>query len=107
MYTLPEDDIKMGENVSIEQYNKEIDEAIAGAEAGDFVTQTEMENKFQSGKGNKMATVEKNLKKFYEYILQTTIQNAEKVKSALIFSTKKIADHPEIYPPHKYKKTQR
>ena len=43
MYALLEDDIKMGENVSIEQYNKEIDEALAEAEARDFVTQAEME----------------------------------------------------------------
>ena len=43
MYALLEDDIKMGENVSIEQYNKEIDEVLAEADAGDFITQTEME----------------------------------------------------------------
>ena len=43
MYALLEDDIKMGENVSIEQYNKEIDEALAEADAGDFITQAEME----------------------------------------------------------------
>ena len=41
MYALLEDDIKMGESVSLEQYNKEIDEALA--EAGDFITQAEME----------------------------------------------------------------
>ena len=43
MYALLEDDIKMGENVSIEQYNKEIDEALAEADGGDFITQAEME----------------------------------------------------------------
>ena len=43
MYALLEDDIKMGESVSIEQYNKEIDEALAEAEEGDFITQAEME----------------------------------------------------------------
>ena len=43
MYALLEDDIKMGENTSIEQYNKEIDEALVEAEAGDFITQAEME----------------------------------------------------------------
>ncbi len=43
MYALLEDDIKMGESVSIQQYNKEIDEALAEAEAGDFITQAEME----------------------------------------------------------------
>ena len=41
----------------------------------------------------------------YDYILQTSFQNAEKVKSALLFSTKKLADHHEIHPPDKYKKT--
>ena len=43
MYPLPEDDIKLRGDISIYQYNKEIDEAIAEAEAGDFITQTEME----------------------------------------------------------------
>ena len=43
MYALLEDDIKMGESVSLEQYNKEIDEGLAEAEAGDFITQAEME----------------------------------------------------------------
>lgn len=31
--------------ISIEQYNREIDEALAEAEAGDFITQEEMEKK--------------------------------------------------------------
>lgn len=31
------------ESVSIEQYNKEIDEALAEAETGNFITQEEME----------------------------------------------------------------
>ena len=30
-------------HISIEQYNKEIDEALAEAEAGNFITQAEME----------------------------------------------------------------
>ena len=47
----------------------------------------------------------KRSKKMYDYILQTSFQNAEKVKSALLFSTKKLADQPEIHPPNKYKKT--
>ena len=49
--------------------------------------------------------MQKDLKKIYEYILQTSFQNAEKVKSALLFFTKKLADQPEIHPPDKYKKT--
>ena len=49
-------------------------------------------------------SVQKDLKKIYDYILQTSFQNAEKVKSALLFSTKKLADQPEIHPPDKYKK---
>ena len=43
MYALLKDDIKMGESVSFEQYNKEIDVALAEAEAEDFITQAEME----------------------------------------------------------------
>ena len=50
-------------------------------------------------------SVQKDLKKIYEYILQTSFQNAEKVRSALLFSTKKLADQPEIHHPDKYKKT--
>ncbi len=34
---------KTGESISIEQYNKEIDEALAEAEAGNYITQEEME----------------------------------------------------------------
>ena len=49
--------------------------------------------------------MQKDLKKIYEYILQTSFQNAEKVRSALLFSTKKLADQPEIHPFDKYKKT--
>ena len=49
--------------------------------------------------------MQKDLKKIYDYILQTSFQNAEKVKSGLLFSTKKLADQPEIHPPDKYKKT--
>ena len=37
MYALLEDDIEHGDIVSIEQYNKEVDQADAEIEAGDFV----------------------------------------------------------------------
>ena len=42
--------------ISIEQYNKEIDEALAEVEAGNFITQEEMENKRLNGKRRKMAS---------------------------------------------------
>jgi hypothetical protein len=43
MYALLKDDIKHEERLSIEQYNKEIEEAVAEVKAGTYVTQTEME----------------------------------------------------------------
>lgn len=43
MYALLEDDIKQFENVSIEEYNKEIDEALAEANTGSYITQEQME----------------------------------------------------------------
>ena len=51
--------------------------------------------------------MQKDLKKIYDYILQTSFQNAEMVKSALLFSTKKLAYKPEIHPPDKYKKNNK
>ena len=51
--------------------------------------------------------MQKDLKKIYDYILQTSYQNAEMVKSALLFSTKKLAYKPEIHPPDKYKKNNK
>lgn len=43
MYALLKDDIKLEERITVEQYNKEIDEAIDEVKAGKYVTQTEME----------------------------------------------------------------
>lgn len=43
MYALLEDDIKQFENVSIEEYNKEIDEALAEANTGSYITREQME----------------------------------------------------------------
>lgn len=43
MYALLEDDIKQFENVSIEEYNKEIDEALVEANTGSYITQEQME----------------------------------------------------------------
>ena len=47
MYALLEDDIKMGESVSIQQYNKEIDEAEMEYERGDFITHEAMLNEIK------------------------------------------------------------
>ena len=38
IYTMFEGEIKQGERISLEQYNKEIDEAEAEFEKGDYVT---------------------------------------------------------------------
>ena len=43
MYALLKDDIKQEERISIEQYNNEIDDAVAEVKAGKYVTQAEME----------------------------------------------------------------
>ena len=43
MYALLEDDIKQFENVIIEEYNREIDEALAEANTGSYITQEQME----------------------------------------------------------------
>lgn len=50
------------------------------------------------------ARAEKQLNKAYEYILESSYQNAEKVKEAILVSTRKLAKHPEKYPPDKYRK---
>ena len=42
IYTLFEEEIKQGERISIEQYNKEIDEAEAEFEKGDYITNDAM-----------------------------------------------------------------
>ena len=47
MYALLEDDIKMGESVSIQQYNKEIDEAEMEYQNGDFITHEAMLNEIK------------------------------------------------------------
>jgi plasmid stabilization system protein ParE len=36
--------------------------------------------------------------------LPHSYQNAEKVKADILTSTRKLAAHPEIYPPDKYRK---
>ena len=47
IYTLFEEEIKQGERISIEQYNKEIDEAEAEFEKGDYITQDAMLKKIR------------------------------------------------------------
>jgi predicted transcriptional regulator len=42
IYTLFEEEIKQGDRISIEQYNKEIDEAEAEFEKGDYITHEAM-----------------------------------------------------------------
>lgn len=44
MYALLEDDIKHGERISIEQYNKELAEAEAEFEKGNYITHEAMLN---------------------------------------------------------------
>lgn len=43
MYALFKEDMQQEERITLEQYNKEIDEAIAEVKAGKYVTQEEME----------------------------------------------------------------
>jgi addiction module RelE/StbE family toxin len=43
------------------------------------------------------------LREAYRYIKLDSLKSAEKVKSKIINSIKKLADHPEKYPPDKYR----
>ena len=47
MYALLKDDIKQEERISIEQYNKEIDEAEAEYKRGEFITHEQMLEKIK------------------------------------------------------------
>ena len=47
IYTLLEEDIKQGERISVEQYNKEIDEAEAEFENGEYITHEAMVKKIK------------------------------------------------------------
>ena len=47
IYTLFENEIKQGDRISIEQYNKEIDEAEAEFDKGDYITQDAMLKKIK------------------------------------------------------------
>ncbi|MFM9841137.1 MAG: type II toxin-antitoxin system RelE/ParE family toxin [Cyclobacteriaceae bacterium] len=45
-----------------------------------------------------------SLKKAYDYIKRDSLSQAEKVKQEIIAASKKLADHPEMHPPDKYRK---
>lgn len=44
-----------------------------------------------------------SLRKAYEYIRTQSIQNAEIVRSGILDSIKNLTNHPEMYPPDKYR----
>ncbi|MEJ0055103.1 MAG: type II toxin-antitoxin system RelE/ParE family toxin [Bacteroidota bacterium] len=44
------------------------------------------------------------LKLMYHHIGQDSLTQAEKVKQEIITASKKLADHPEMYPADKYRK---
>ncbi len=44
------------------------------------------------------------LKVTYNHIRQDSVQQAEKVKQEIIATSRKLSDHPEMYPPDKYRK---
>ena len=44
------------------------------------------------------------LKLAYYHIKQDSLKQAEKVLHEIIAASKKLVDHPEIYPPDKYRK---
>lgn len=50
---------------------------------------------------NKVAEV--SLRKAYQRIKEDSPQNAEKVREEVLAATRKLSDHPEIYPPDKFK----
>lgn len=44
------------------------------------------------------------LREAYNRIKRDSLQQAEKVKQEILAASKKLADHPEMYPPDKYRK---
>ena len=48
--------------------------------------------------------VQKQLAKAYSFILLRSYQNAEKIKAAILDSTRKLPGYPEMYPRDKYRK---
>ncbi len=45
-----------------------------------------------------------SLKKAYNRIKQDSLEQAEKVRLEILTASGKLADHPEMYPPDKYRK---
>lgn len=50
---------------------------------------------------NKVA--ESSLKKAYQRVKEESLQNAEKVRDEILAATRELTDHPEKYPPDKFK----
>lgn len=50
---------------------------------------------------NKIA--EASLKNEYERIKEDSLKNAEKVRDEILAETRKLCEHPEMYPPDKFK----
>lgn len=46
---------------------------------------------------------EASLKNAYKRIKEESLNNAKKVRDEILTETKKLADHPEMYPPDKFK----
>jgi plasmid stabilization system protein ParE len=47
-------------------------------------------------------TAQKQLQKAYKFILEDSLQNAEKVKQKILFSTRRLNEMPEMHPLDKY-----
>ncbi len=58
-------------------------------------------------KGNRRVIIEnaakEALRQAYNYIINDSLQNAEKVKDKILTSIKEVARHPEKHPADKYK----
>lgn len=49
-------------------------------------------------------SVQLQLEKAYQYIVENSFQNAEKVKADILSSIRMMASNPEIHPPDKFRK---
>ena len=65
IYTLLEDDIEQGGRISLEQYNKEIDEAEAEFSKGEYITHEAMVKKVNNGKKTVSACMDKTFATAY------------------------------------------
>ena len=99
---------KSVDRITIEQYNKEIDEAIARVEAGDFFTHDDVE---KMSKGWQMVVRkivwDKQAINYFRasisYIRKESPQNADKIKKEILKKISELSKRPEIHPPDKYK----